>query len=126
MKNLFFPLFLMAFLAMPTVSTAVVCQSGAVEHTQVEARKPTVKEKLAVRLAKKKMAVAGDSGKEWVVAFLLCFFLGCFGIHRFYLGYNGLGVLYLFTFGIFGIGFLVDFILLLIPNGLTPKGHDTY
>lgn len=33
--------------------------------------------------------------KNELVNFLLCFFLGVFGIHRFYLGSAGMGVLYL-------------------------------
>ena len=53
---------------------------------------------------------------KWV-ALLLCWFLGFLGAHKFYEGKGGMGVLYIFTFGLFGIGVLVDFInLLLKPN----------
>ncbi len=53
---------------------------------------------------------------KWV-ALLLCFFLGEFGAHKFYEGKILMGVLYLFTLGLFGIGVLVDFIILLFkPN----------
>jgi hypothetical protein len=38
-------------------------------------------------------AVGKGNGKSWIVALLLCFFLGWIGIHRFYLGYTGMGVL---------------------------------
>ena len=37
-----------------------------------------------------------------------------------------MGVLYIFTLGLFGIGALIDLILLIIPNGLTPKGKSNY
>lgn len=48
---------------------------------------------------------------RWV-AFLLCFFLGAIGIHRFYVGKIGTGILYIFTVGLFGIGVLVDLIMI--------------
>ena len=53
---------------------------------------------------------------KWV-AFCLCFFLGMLGAHKFYEGRAGMGILYLFTGGLFGIGWLVDCIVLLCkPN----------
>lgn len=69
---------------------------------------------------------SAGGGKSQIVALILCIFLGLLGLHRFYLGYTGLGFLYLFTFGLFGIGWLIDLILLIIPNGLTPKGKTSY
>ncbi len=60
--------------------------------------------------------VGGKPKNKWV-AFLLCLFLGFIGAHKFYEGKIGMGVLYLFTFGLFGIGWLVDCVLLLLkPN----------
>lgn len=62
---------------------------------------------------------AGYTGRQknkWL-ALLLCFFLGVFGAHKFYEGKIGMGILYLFTVGLFGIGIIVDFISLLFkPN----------
>jgi TM2 domain-containing membrane protein YozV len=75
---------------------------------------------------KKSSAVAANSGKLQIVALVLCILLGLIGVHRFYLGYTGMGVLYLLTLGLFGIGWLIDTILLIIPNGLTPKGKSNY
>lgn len=54
----------------------------------------------------------GTPKNKWI-AFLLCFFLGYLGVHRFYEGKIGTGILYFFTFGLFGIGVLVDLIILL-------------
>lgn len=58
------------------------------------------------------------SGKDAVVAIVLDFFLGGFGVHRFYLGTEVLtGIGYILTCGgIFGIVPLVDFVVLIINN----------
>jgi TM2 domain-containing membrane protein YozV len=42
------------------------------------------------------------------VAYLLWFFLGIVGGHKFYLGKTGMGILYICTAGIFGIGWFID------------------
>ena len=46
--------------------------------------------------------------KETWVAYVLWFFLGFLGVHKFYLGKIGWGILYLLTCGIFGIGWFID------------------
>ena len=62
-------------------------------------------------------AAFGVRAKNKWVAFALCFFLGWIGAHKFYEGRVGLGILYLFTFGIFGFGWFIDCIVLLFkPN----------
>ena len=56
------------------------------------------------------------SKNKWV-ALLLCFFFGVLGVHKFYEGKILLGILYIFTMGLFGIGVFIDFIILLFkPN----------
>lgn len=62
--------------------------------------------------------------KSLAVAAILCFFLGGFGAHRFYLGKIGTGILYLFTFGLFGIGALVDFFLIITGAMRDSKGEQ--
>ncbi|MBR5295684.1 MAG: NINE protein [Clostridia bacterium] len=54
----------------------------------------------------------GRPKNKWV-ALILCFFLGFLGAHKFYEGKAGMGVLYILTVGLFGIGIFVDFITLL-------------
>lgn len=50
---------------------------------------------------------------KWV-AFFLCLFFGYFGVHNFYAGKIGMGVLYLLTLGLFGIGWVVDIFRILL------------
>ena len=48
---------------------------------------------------------------RWL-AFILCLFLGPVGVHRFYVGKVGTGLLYLFTGGLL-IGWILDLFALL-------------
>lgn len=66
------------------------------------------------------VAAVGGVGKKPInkwVAFVLCLFLGYFGVHKFYEGKVGMGLLYIFTFGLCGIGWVIDCIAILLkPN----------
>jgi TM2 domain-containing membrane protein YozV len=57
--------------------------------------------------------MTAKSDKKRLVAFLLCFFLGIFGAHRFYVGKPGTAILQIVTFGGLGIWCLVDVIMIL-------------
>jgi TM2 domain-containing membrane protein YozV len=61
--------------------------------------------------------------KSWIAALLLCFFLGSFGIHRFYVGKIGTGVLMLVTFGGLGLWTLIDFIMIAIGKFSDKQGN---
>lgn len=49
---------------------------------------------------------------KWV-ALVLCIFFGVFGVHRFYEEKRVTGFIYLFTFGLWGLGCFFDIILLM-------------
>lgn len=58
------------------------------------------------------------------VDFILCFLFGYLGIHKFYEGKKQSGFIYLFTFGLFGIGWIIDTIKLISKLLKSNKKQD--
>lgn len=63
------------------------------------------------------------SDKRILPAFLLCFFLGMFGAHRFYVGKIGTGILQIVTLGGCGIWVMVDFIMIIVGAFTDKEGN---
>jgi TM2 domain-containing membrane protein YozV len=90
--------------------------------TEAKGAKLSLKEKLALKVAKKQLnknAAAGGS-KSQLIALILCALVGTLGIHRFYLGYTWQGIVQLLTLGGCGIWSLIDLIRI-ITGDLGPK-----
>ncbi len=59
---------------------------------------------------------SGTSEKGFVPTLLLCYFLGVLGVHRFYAGKIGTGILMILTFGGFGIWIIVDMVMIAVGS----------
>ncbi len=69
------------------------------------------------------MAMAsGNSEKSFVTTLILCVLLGGLGIHRFYVGKTGTGILMLLTLGGLGIWSLIDLIVIATQNFTDSQG----
>ena len=67
--------------------------------------------------------------RSYLLTGLLILFGGPFGLHRFYTGYIGIGIIYLLTAGLLGIGVLFDYIRFVQgefdnANGEALNGYD--
>lgn len=62
------------------------------------------------------MNLESVSEKDWLITLVLVFLGGTIGLHHFYCKRIGKGILYIFTFGLLGIGVLVDLILIVMKR----------
>ena len=65
---------------------------------------------------------AGVSEKSFVTTLILCVLLGGLGVHRFYVGKIGTGILMLLTLGGLGIWTLIDLIVIAVQNFKDSQG----
>ena len=63
------------------------------------------------------------SSRSRMVALMLCIFLGYFGVHRFYVGTIVTGVIWMVTGGLFGVGYIIDIIVIATGNFTDNDGN---
>lgn len=68
-------------------------------------------------------APPGVSDEKRLLVLLLAIFFGYFGVHRFYVGKVGTGILWLCTLGFLGIGALVDALIIAFGEFTDSQGR---
>ena len=66
---------------------------------------------------------AGTSQKSFVTTLILCVLLGALGVHRFYVGKIGTGILMLLTLGGLGIWQLIDVVIIATQSFKDSEGN---
>ena len=72
------------------------------------------------------MASVSVSPKSRLVVLLLCIYLGPFGVHRFYVGKVGTGILMILTLGGLGIWVLIDLIVIIVGAFKDKEGQRVF
>ena len=99
----------------PIAKAAVVCPLCGCQVEKIKGEAGTPQINITNTNTNTMGMMPGRMRNKWT-ALLLCIFLGFIGAHKFYEGKTGMGVLYIFTFGLFGIGWFIDFIALLFKT----------
>lgn len=74
--------------------------------------------------AKAAIGNSNASDKDWLTTLLICLFVGGLGIHRFYVGKTGTGILWLLTVGCFGIGTIIDLVMIVCGKFTDCNGKE--
>lgn len=62
------------------------------------------------------------STKSRLISLLLAIFLGGLGIHRFYVGKVGTGLIWMFSGGLCGIGWIIDIVMIAVGSFTDKQG----
>ena len=96
---------------------AVMCPKCGRQLEELKTNKETSNPQIVINNSNQMNgAVPGRKKCDKWTAFLLCFFLGGLGAHKFYEGKTGMGILYIFTGGLFLIGWFIDAIVILCKS----------
>lgn len=68
-------------------------------------------------------APGAEPKKDWLATLLLCIFFGGIGVHRYYVGKVGTGIIWTLTGGCFGIGYIVDLIKIIVGKFKDKRGN---
>ncbi|WP_236668689.1 TM2 domain-containing protein [Hymenobacter rubidus] len=106
-------------------STETVSARPAVTKADRKEMKQALRQIIKQKKATSPSRISAE-GKSQLVAALLCFFLGGIGVHDFYLGYIGKGILQIFLTLLFGLGIILVIIDLIriLTGSLKPKNGD--
>jgi len=64
--------------------------------------------------------------KDWLTTLLLCLLVGWLGVHRFYTGHTGIGIIQLLTVGGCGIWSLIDLITIITGSYKDANGNPLF
>lgn len=79
--------------------------------------------KCGVSLPNKDTQANNAENNKWLITLLLCIFFGYLGVHRFYVGKIGTGILQLITGGGCGVWTLIDFIMIILGSFTDAEGN---